>query len=215
MADYHRNAIRKDMGVSSRAAVVETACGLCVCTRKIEISFLNQNMRIWLSFDGFSRKLPAFTPCFCVRINSKNRWRPPAKTVCIPRGNVRFLHDPQRRRAREHEPKAVGALGEPYRDPERGRKTYLALAVELPPGVAGNSDRLAFRKLVRLEALSRQGITKVSEEQLLRSYLAAFGMTPCDRNRVTVSPVQPPLKDDPLAEFLDRGRLHLTKPATE
>jgi hypothetical protein len=129
----------------------------------------------------------------------------PRKPTALLEATGRFLHDPQRRRAREHEPKAVGAIGEPHRDLGRAEKRiWRELAVELPLGVAGNSDRLAFRKLVRLEALSRQGITKVSEEQLLRSYLAAFGMTPSDRSRVTLLPVQRSLKQDPLAEFLDR-----------
>jgi hypothetical protein len=136
----------------------------------------------------------------------------PRKPTALLEATGRFLHDPQRRRAREHEPKIVGALGEPHRDLNRQEKRiWRELAGELPPGVAGNSDRLAFRKLVRLESLSRQGVTKVTEEQLLRSYLAAFGMTPSDRNRVTVMPVQPSLKDDPLAEFLDRGRLQVQK----
>lgn len=136
----------------------------------------------------------------------------PRKPTALLEMIGRFLHDPQRRRAREHEPKPEGTIGEPHKDLSREEKRiWRELAAELPQGVAGNSDRLAFRKLVRLEATSRTGIAKVIEEQLLRSYLAAFGMTPSDRGRVTVSPVQPPLKDDPLAEFLDAGRFQPQK----
>jgi hypothetical protein len=118
---------------------------------------------------------------------------------------VAVLSATQSERARADEPQPTGALGEPHGDLTRAQKAiWLALAAELLPGVAGNSDRLAFRKLVCLEAKSRHSFTTASEEQLLRAYLKDFGMTPADRSRVHAEkPAEEAKANDPLSRLLN------------
>ena len=113
-----------------------------------------------------------------------------------------YLRNPQRKQERKSEPTPTEPLGEPHKDLSKDEKAiWHELEAELLPGVAFNSDRLAFRKLVCLEAKSRRGHTTAAEEQLIKGYLTAFGKTPADRSRVSAKQ-QDANPDDPWSRLM-------------
>lgn len=96
---------------------------------------------------------------------------------------------PERMRERENEPVPSGPIGEP---PEwltdEQVKCWHELVSICPPGVLGNSDRLALELTVRLMVESRgdNGLSGTSIGHLI-SLLARFGLTPSDRSKVSVT----------------------------
>jgi hypothetical protein len=100
-----------------------------------------------------------------------------------------FLRHPERKRARSNEPHPTGELGEPpdNLDAEEKRAWHY-LASLLPEGVATIMDRAAFEELACLRVICRSKRATAAERQQYWKGLAAFGMTPADRSRVTASP---------------------------
>lgn len=124
------------------------------------------------------------------------------KPTAVLEASGTFEHDPQRRRARLGEPTVIGTLGEPHESLTDSEKAlWRELATQLPPGVAGKSDRWAFEELVRLAYRVRTGEAMLMERRLLLSYLSKFGLTPSDRSKVSAVPGE---EQDPLEKFLER-----------
>ena len=120
-----------------------------------------------------------------------------------------FLRHPERKRAREHEPKPKGPLGEPPADFDKEHKAvWHEHAAIIPPGVATSWDQTAFEVLVCLivnfRRRRRNAISQVvGEIGQMNKLFTQFGMTPSDRSRVTATP-QEEKKFDPLAEFIGK-----------
>jgi hypothetical protein len=115
-----------------------------------------------------------------------------------------FLKHPERKRARAREPKPTGELGDPPEEMPRDEKAAWQYLVSIiPAGVAKNSDRIAMEEMACLLVACRSKRATAGERQLLRNYLAAFGMTPSDRSRVSTMGATPSAtKKDAFAEFL-------------
>lgn len=98
-----------------------------------------------------------------------------------------FKHDPQRRPQNEPTPKAgIGPAPESLSEYER--ECWDELNQIIFPGLLGDSDRWAVERCVKLMAKSRlepDNFTGQNENSLIK-FLAAFGMTPADRSRVSV-----------------------------
>jgi phage terminase small subunit len=115
-----------------------------------------------------------------------------------------FQTHPERRRARAMEPKVIGDLGAPPACLDEEEKAFWwELSPTFPDGLAGKSDRFAFEDLVVLAVKARRGTALLSERRLLAVYLSKFGLTPADRNKVSISHVE----TDPLGEFLERRKM--------
>lgn len=110
----------------------------------------------------------------------------PRKPTAILELNGAFDHNPARKRP--NEPKQSRPLGDPPgRLPESAVEYWHELVDMVPPGVLTRSDRWA----VELAAvtMSRFAIgdeIAASELNLLRSLLAALGLTPADRSKLSV-----------------------------
>ena len=118
-----------------------------------------------------------------------------------------FLKHPERKRARAAEPKPTGELGNPPDDlqPDE-KKAWSYLAGLLAPGVAKDMDRAAMEEAARLRVICRTNRATAAERLLYRNYLAAFGMTPADRSRITATP-SAPTADDPLSKLLRQAKV--------
>jgi phage terminase small subunit len=119
-----------------------------------------------------------------------------------------FLRHPERKRAREHEPKPTAALGQaPEHLGEDERRVWGELAAKFQPGVCGDSDEMAFEVLCCLVTNFRRRVKLnlphvVGELSAMSKLFSQFGMTPTDRSRVTAEVPKPTAADDPLAEFV-------------
>jgi hypothetical protein len=123
----------------------------------------------------------------------------PRKPTAMLETTGAFVIHPERQRERAAEPKPTAGLGDPPANYGREQKAiWHEIAATLPYGVAGNSDRTAFGKLVRLEAEDRHGRLTGAEQGLLVSLFGKFGMTPSDRSKVRISNDS---AQDPLEEF--------------
>jgi len=115
----------------------------------------------------------------------------PRKPTSILELNGAFRHDPNR--ARPNEPRDVRALGNvPSRLPADVVPFWLELAAMVIGGVLTFRDRWAvelaarlMEKAVRETPDPEEKITS-SELSTLRSLLAALGMTPADRSKLSV-----------------------------
>jgi len=115
------------------------------------------------------------------------------KPTAILERSGAFAKNPQRKRARANEPIPRPFGNCPAHLSSTDKKIWAELFAKLQPGVAGDSDEMAFEVLVCLVGNFRhreklqlpQVIGEVSQMNLLFS---KFGMTPADRSRVTGSP---------------------------
>jgi hypothetical protein len=115
-----------------------------------------------------------------------------------------FRRNPKR--ARDGEPQPTGPLGDPpemFTDKEKAM--WRDLAANLPPGVARNSDRLAFGTMVKIAAQyyadgvgGKKGVS-VGELAQMNNLAAKFGMTPADRSKIALP--KPSEEDNPFAEL--------------
>ena len=118
-----------------------------------------------------------------------------------------FLRHPERKRAREGEPKPNAPLGDPPPELDREQKAvWRKVAAKIPLGVASNCDEVAFEILVCLivgfRHRRRRNVPQVvGEVAQIGKLLAQFGMTPADRSRVHAETTIE-TKDDPWAQFL-------------
>ena len=115
----------------------------------------------------------------------------PRKPTRILELNGAFKMHPGRRRDREPQP--AGPLGIP---PGRMNADEVALWNEIEascaPGVLKVSDRWSVEIAAKLMLRVTQGTAKGSHLTVLRSLLAAMGMTPGDRSKLSV-PTETPL----------------------
>jgi phage terminase small subunit len=115
----------------------------------------------------------------------------PRKLTSILELNGAFKHDPKRKRP--NEPKELRALGDP---PARLSKKALPFWHELvsiaPAGVLTIADRWAVELAARL-MMKATGGRRIPAAELatLRSLLAALGMTPADRSKLSVKTEKP------------------------
>jgi len=128
----------------------------------------------------------------------------PRVPTAIIKARGGFLRHPERARARANEPQPTGELGPPPRHlANNEREAWVYISRIIPPGVAKNSDRIAMEEIACLLAKCRtkgKRAVKAAERQLLKSYLAEFGMTPAARSRVSAT-LPEKLDGDPWAEF--------------
>lgn len=118
-----------------------------------------------------------------------------------------FLHNPARKRAREHEPVPRAFGSAPSHLEKEEKKVWTELAQKLQPGVAGDSDEMAFEVLVCLVVNFRRRRKSclpeiVGEIAQMNKPFTQFGMTPSDRSRVKIEPQKSNVTHDPLAEFV-------------
>ena len=118
-----------------------------------------------------------------------------------------FLRHPERKRAREGEPKPNAPLGNPPAELDREHKcVWRKVAAKIPFGVASNCDEVAFEILVCLivsfRQRRRQNVPQVvGEIAQMNKLFTQFGMTPADRSRVHAETTIE-TKNDPWAQFL-------------
>jgi hypothetical protein len=118
-----------------------------------------------------------------------------------------FLRHPERKRAREDEPKLNGPLGGPPPDFDREHcAVWHEHAAKMPPGVASSWDETAFEVVVCLIVNFRQRRKHnlpqvVGELSAMNKLFTQFGMTPADRSRVHAKPEEEK-KDDPWSRLL-------------
>jgi hypothetical protein len=106
--------------------------------------------------------------------------------VLVARGS--FRKDPKRGRARENEPVVETPLGAPPAHlTDVQRKLWDELAGIAPVGVLTGLDRWAVEAAVVLMAAFRESPSS-TKYQAVRQALAALGMTPTDRSKVSVAP---------------------------
>lgn len=88
-----------------------------------------------------------------------------------------------------NELKATGELGPPplHLTP-KVKRVWQELQQTIPPGLAASCDRWVFELLVCLMAKFRDGQAKGGETKQIESLLCRLGLTPSDRNRVSVTP---------------------------
>jgi len=65
------------------------------------------------------------------------------------------------------------------------KKTWRKIAKMIPPGVARQSDRIAFEMMAVLLCKFRAGTAMAAESAQLINLLARYGMTPADRTKVS------------------------------
>jgi len=118
-----------------------------------------------------------------------------------------FLRHPERKRAREEEPRPSGPLGGP---PAALNREHQAVwhehVAKMPLGVATNWDETAFELLVCLIVNFRRRRKDdlpqvVGEIAQMNKLFTQFGMTPADRSRVHAE-TSVESKDDPWAQLL-------------
>lgn len=96
-------------------------------------------------------------------------------------------------------------VGEPVGDAPAdwqapGKLIWHEIVSAIPAGVAGKSDRLIVELTCRLVIEMRAGEFTPALASQLRCCLAALGMTPADRSRVTTSAVQR-MQSDPAEKY--------------
>lgn len=96
--------------------------------------------------------------------------------------------NPQRFRGRENEPQPQGGIGPaPDHLSEPEQKIWDEVVDLMPPGVLGDTDRLALEQMVRLVYESRYGEEfNAAKGTQLMGYFGRFGMTPSDRAKISV-----------------------------
>ena len=113
-----------------------------------------------------------------------------------------FANHPDR--ARPDEPDGVGEIGDPpNRLTEAEAEAWRTIVGESIDGVLCRSDRTALEIASRLLAQMWEMGREFPREKWveLRHYLSAFGMTPADRSRVSVSHAKQPQQPTGLAKY--------------
>jgi hypothetical protein len=102
--------------------------------------------------------------------------------------------NPQRFTDRKRAPQPIAELGKPPKHLTADeKKAWKEIEKQVPPGVLGNTDRIAVEIAAKLLVRFRTGLLlKASEVSCLVSLLARFGMTPADRNKIETGPTQEP-----------------------
>ncbi len=120
------------------------------------------------------------------------------KNVHILNGTAK--KNPKRMRARGNEPEITKHLGNPPRWLNKEEKAaWREIKKQCIEGVLGFSDRIAVEMASRLLVKCRglavfEGVVieaSASEQKLLQSYLASFGMSPADRTKINLTPIKP------------------------
>ena len=128
----------------------------------------------------------------------------PRKPTSLLELSGAFQKNPQRRRPEE--PKDGRPLGAaPKRLPEAVRPFWDELVRMVTGSILTYRDRWAVELAARLmhKAVSPRIVISSAELSTLRSLLAALGMTPADRSKLSV-PVEKP--KNPFAEFAEETR---------
>jgi hypothetical protein len=120
----------------------------------------------------------------------------PRKPTALHELNGTWDKHPERRRARQHEPKPTGPLGGPpaaFLDQfSETSRSLLAIWNELihmaPPGVLTSADRFHVELTCRLMHRVRTEQATAGEYSRLDSLLGKMGMNPADRSKVSVAP---------------------------
>ncbi len=119
--------------------------------------------------------------------------------------------------ARAAKPQAVKVPPPPRDIPAAERAIWRRLAAEVPSGVFTTADATAFRALVHAVAMAEAppaGTTDSAQihwNRLAQSWLGKFGLTPLDRERVSVATeTEDEAHERAMAEFTD-GSLRVVK----
>ena len=72
------------------------------------------------------------------------------------------------------------------------KNTWAEIVERIPPGIAGDSDRITMEILTRLLVKFREGSISGVELTLLLRTIQKFGLSPLDRDSVTVIPPEKP-----------------------
>ena len=104
-----------------------------------------------------------------------------------------YVAHPERRAARENEPKPSAPLGDPPKSLDAAHKRlWREIVSEIPDYVVGNCDRKVVEVASRLLYKIRKDTAMVSEQALFLKCLIELGMTPCARSKVkAVKPTSP------------------------
>ena len=105
-----------------------------------------------------------------------------------------FKKNPQRKRT---DPKSRGPIGRAPKHLSDGEQDIWREVVRIAPaGVLTRADRIALEEMCSLIHERRTNLAGMTgaKRNLLRSYMAVFGMTPADRSRINIPP---PKKKNP------------------
>ena len=108
------------------------------------------------------------------------RPRTPTKVLEL-RGS--FQKHPERRKAREREPKVSAGLGTAPDVLDEAERSRWEEVRKWAPWLAV-TDRVIVEQTCRLWTLERKGKATAAQSRLLQSNLTRLGMTPADRSRV-------------------------------
>jgi phage terminase small subunit len=108
-----------------------------------------------------------------------------------------LAHDPQRHANRANEPKASAPIGDaPSHLSDEQKALWNELVSISLPDVLANADRWHLEMTVRLMDRLRSGTASDNNFTSLRQCLAALGMTPADRSRVSAATPQKKVDDE-------------------
>ena len=113
--------------------------------------------------------------------------RPRKPTVVLEMKGA-FKKNPQRKRT---DPKTQGPIGRAPKHLSEDEQAIWREVIRIAPaGVLTSADRIALEELVSLIHQRRTDLAGMTDgkRQLLRSYIAQFGMTPADRSKINVPP---------------------------
>jgi len=112
--------------------------------------------------------------------------------------------NPARYKDRTQAPVCNGELGEPPAAMSKAAKNVWAeLAAQAPAGLLTLADRMAVELACTLvcRMRNRRAVITKAEQQLLLQTLSKLGLTPVDRERVTVKPPEKPKEPSPWDEL--------------
>ena len=105
-----------------------------------------------------------------------------------------FDKNPARGLARANEPRPSGELGNPPSYLSKLEKKIWKDIRKSAPWIK-SADAFALEAVCRLTAKMREGNMKAADYSCMRSLLAALGLTPGDRSKVSIAPEKKPEKD--------------------
>lgn len=97
-----------------------------------------------------------------------------------------YKNHPERRNENEMQP--LGGIGPAPDHAGAYAETWDEIVKAMPPGVLGNTDRIAIEMLCKLVVKMRFDFEHMNAAEMTRleTLLARFGMTPADRTKITV-----------------------------
>lgn len=113
-----------------------------------------------------------------------------------------FIDNPQRKKARQHEPKKIGELGAaPSYFTKQQRAMWNEIKKHTYKGVLGEGDRFVVEMISVLFAEFRADTSSFSGAKYgrLETMLARLGLTPSDRTKIIVSDKED--KKDPWSDL--------------